>query len=83
MNLWVEGLNDIIQHLGSDLIATVAGTLTPGELISSFEDLKWSKPADKYKKRQLEVLDLSENVWFINKYTTNKHALYKINQVKK
>lgn len=40
LDLWVEGLYDIIHHLTSDRIMAVAGALAACVLISRLEDLK-------------------------------------------
>ena len=42
--LWVEGLDDIVQHLATDLLMAVAGSLSARVLISLLEDLKGTKP---------------------------------------
>ena len=45
LDLRVEHLNDIIHHLTSDFITSIAGTLAARELVGLLEDLKGSKPA--------------------------------------
>lgn len=49
----VKRLNDIIHHLTSDFITSIAGTLAPRELVSLLEDLKGSKPSQEEQEKQL------------------------------
>lgn len=47
LDLRVKHPNDIIHHLASDLITSVAGTLATCVLVGTLEDLKGSKPVQR------------------------------------
>lgn len=47
LDLGVKHLDDIIHHLTSDLVTSVAGTLAARELVGALEDLEGSKPAQR------------------------------------